>query len=107
MFILHIISINVTFVKNKGMKRGRNRQLIEERNRKIAEMYNQLNAKGLRSDIIVRTIAGTFYLSEFRVMAIIRELARDGVFAGGGPVIPVKKKKPDMKIQVQLMLDLF
>lgn len=58
----------------------RNKELIQKRNRQIANVYHDLTHKGLRYDLIIRTISETFYLTEFRVQAIIREMVREGTF---------------------------
>lgn len=59
----------------------RNKELIEKRNRQIANIYYDLTRKGLRYDLIIRTISETFFLSEFRIQAIIRDMVRHGIFA--------------------------
>lgn len=58
----------------------RNKELIEKRNRQIANIYYDLTRKGLRYDLIIRTISETFYLTEFRIQAIIRDMVRHGTF---------------------------
>lgn len=54
--------------------------MIEKRNRQIANTYYDLERRGLRYDLIVRTISETFFLSEFRIQCIIRDMVRRGEF---------------------------
>lgn len=43
------------------MNKGRNKELIAERNQKIAEFYCQMDRQGLRTDVIVQTLCKTFF----------------------------------------------
>ncbi len=56
----------------------RDKELIEKRNKKIAQCYHDMDKKGLRYDRIIRTLSNTFFLSEFRIQMIIRDMVRNG-----------------------------
>lgn len=74
----------------------RNKELIEKRNRQIANIYYDLTRKGLRYDLIIRTISETFYLTEFRIQAIIRDMVRHDNF--------VPSDDPTLKLHVTVQL---
>ena len=74
----------------------RNKELIEKRNRQIANIYYDLTRKGLRYDLIIRTISETFYLTEFRIQAIIRDMVRHDNF--------VPSDDPTLKLNVTVQL---
>lgn len=88
------------------MNRGRNKELIAERNKKLAELYHKLDKQGLRTDVIVATLSHTFYLSEFRIMAIIRQMVKEGTFVGGEELQPVKRKR-ETPTHLCIQLELF
>lgn len=56
----------------------RDKKLIEERNAKLASLFTEMNDKGLRYNIIIATLSRTFFLSEFQVMNLIRQMVRNG-----------------------------
>ena len=85
---------------------SRNSTLIQERNRRIAETYHQLDGKGLRYSIILQTICKAFYLSEYRVQAIIRQMVKEGTFVEGEPLRPARSMRRDADRPVQLTLQL-
>lgn len=88
---------------------GRSQQLIQERNLKIAECYYQLESTGLRYDLIIQSLCKAFFLSEYRMMAIIREMVKAGTFVKGEPIKPVKRSRRSNyhPIQLKLQLELF
>lgn len=88
------------------MKKGRNPQLIAERNQKIAEFYHQMDQQGLRTDVIVQTLCKTFYLSEYRIMAIIREMVKHGTFINNEQLLPIKRKR-EAPTHLHIQLELF
>ncbi len=67
------------------MSRGRDKHLIDERDRKLFERYYYwTEVKRLRFDDAIRRLsAEEFFLSEGRVMQIIRRMIRDGVTIDG------------------------
>lgn len=85
----------------------RDRQLLAERDRRIATIYHELDREGLRFERIVSTLCSTFLLSEYRVMAIIRRMVKEGTFVDGEPVLPIRRKRkntgtPKIVIQMEL-----
>lgn len=60
--------------------KGRNKQLIEERNKKIYERYFYwTEVKRMRFDDALQIVAQKeFFLSESRVLQIIRKMINDG-----------------------------
>lgn len=85
----------------------RNNQLIQERNRRIAETYHQLDHQGLRYSIILQAICKAFYLSEYRVQAIIRQMVKEGTFVQGEPLQPARgRRHDDHGVQLTLQLSL-
>lgn len=85
----------------------RNRQLIEERNRRIAQAYHELAPRLRNYSDVVTALSQMFFLSEFRIQAIIRDMVRKGTFVAGEPVTPMsrKGKKPaDSPVQVNIQL---
>ena len=67
----------------------RNRQLIEERNRRIAQVYHELAPRLRNYSDVVTALSQMFFLSEFRIQAIIRDMVRKGTFVAGEPVTPM------------------
>lgn len=88
------------------MNKGRNKELIAERNQKIVEFYCQMDRQGLRTDVIVQTLCKTFFLSEYRIMAIIREMVKKGTFVNSEKLLPIKRKKEENP-RVNIHLELF
>lgn len=86
--------------------KGRNQELITERNRKIAECYYQLDSKGLRYDIIIQSLCKAFFLSEYRMMAIIREMVKSGTFVNDKPLQPAKRSRRSSGTSIELTLQL-
>lgn len=92
------------------MKRGRNQALIEERNKKIAEMYYQLEPQLRNYSEVVKVLSRAFFLSEYRVQAIIRMMIRNNTFVAGEPLKKMKKVRKHIAaapIQVSVQLSLF
>lgn len=92
------------------MNRGRSRALIEERNRKIAELYYQLEPRLRNYSDVVRALSRAFFLSEYRIQAIIRQMIREGTFVAGEPVKPMRRTRRHATaapIQVCVQLSLF
>lgn len=92
------------------MNRGRNRPLIQERNRKIAELYFQLEPQLRNYSDVVKALSRAFFLSEYRVQAIIREMIRNNTFVAGEPMKPIRKTRKRIAaapIQVCVQLSLF
>lgn len=55
----------------------RGKDLIDLRNKAIYQRYKELTEiKHLRFDYVVKTLSKEFYLSEYRIMAIIRDYVR-------------------------------
>lgn len=85
----------------------RNRQLIEERNRRIAQAYHELAPRLRNYSDVVTALSQMFFLSEFRIQAIIRDMVRKGTFVAGEPVTPMPrkgKKAADSPVQVNIQL---
>lgn len=61
-------------------KKGRNRRLIQERNRRIAQRYYYMTeVKRLRFDDAVRELAEKeFFLSEFTIWQILKKVSVPG-----------------------------
>ena len=70
------------------MGKGRNGNLIDTRNRRILERYYYLTeVERLRfDDALKRLSTEEFYLSESRIMAIIRGMIRAGVTVDGNKI---------------------
>lgn len=70
------------------MSRGRDKHLIDERDRKLFERYYYwTEVKRLRFDDTIRKLSSEeFFISEGRVMQIIRRMIRDGVTVGGASI---------------------
>ena len=62
----------------------RNKQLIEERNRRIADAYYRLEPKLRNYADVVSALSRLFFLSESRVQAIIRQMVREDAFHPSG-----------------------
>ena len=108
------------FVKNNAaanchkailtMNRGRSQSLIQERNRKIAELYFQLEPQLRNYSDVVKALSRTFFLSEYRIQAIIRQMIRNNTFVAGEPMKPMRKTRKHIAaapIQVCVQLSLF
>lgn len=70
------------------MSRGRDKHLIDERDRKLFERYYYwTEVKRLRFDDTIRKLSSEeFFISEGRVMQIIRRMIRDGATVGGASI---------------------
>lgn len=70
------------------MSRGRDKHLINERDRKLFERYYYwTEVKRLRFDDTIRKLSSEeFFISEGRVMQIIRRMLREGATVGGTPI---------------------
>lgn len=70
------------------MSRGRNRELIEARDRRLFERYYYwTEVKRLRFDDTVRKLSREeFYISESRVLQIVREQIQSGATVDGKEV---------------------
>lgn len=92
------------------MKRGRSQTLIEERNQKIAELYFQLEPQLRNYSDVVKALSRAFFLSEYRIQAIIRQMIRNNTFVAGEPIKKMKKSRKHIgvaPIQVCVQLSLF
>lgn len=92
------------------MKRGRSQALIEERNKKIAELYYQLEPQLRTYSDVVRALSRAFFLSEYRIQAIIRQMIRENTFVAGQPIQPMRKTRKRIAaapVQVNIQLSLF
>lgn len=92
------------------MKRGRSQTLIEERNQKIAEMYHQLEPQLRTYSDVVKALSRVFFLSEYRIQAIIRQMIRNNTFVAGEPIKKMNKTRKRIgiaPIQVSVQLSLF
>lgn len=58
----------------------RNPSLIEERNRRLAQAYHELAPRLRNYSEVVSALSRIFFLSEYRVQAIIRQMVRQGTF---------------------------
>ncbi len=91
------------------MNRGRSKTLIQERNKKIAECYYQLEKELKNYSDVVSALSHMFFLSEYRIMAIIRQMVKEGTFVKGEPLKPMKrgKKRTESSVQINILLKLF
>ena len=76
------------FVLLHIMSKGRDKHLIDERDRKLFERYYYwTEVKRLRFDDTIRKLSSEeFFISEGRVMQIIRRMIREGATVGGSPL---------------------
>ena len=63
---------------------GRNSHLIEERNRQIAHSYFELEPVLRNYSDVVKALSKAFFLSEYRIQAIIREMVKNDQFKPSG-----------------------
>ena len=72
------------------MGKGRDKELIDARNRKLFERYYYwTEVKRLRFDDTIRKLSSEeFFISEGRVMQIIREMLRCGATVDGASLPP-------------------
>lgn len=70
------------------MSKGRDKHLIDERDRKLfARYYYWTEVKRLRFDDTIRKLSSEeFFISEGRVMQIIRRMIREGAVVDGSPL---------------------
>ena len=84
---------------------GRSIQLIAERNRRIAESYFELEPVLRNYSDVVKALSKAFFLSEYRIQAIIRELVKSGEFKPSGEAKKhVRKRISPQHIQLSLQL---
>ena len=77
---------------------GRNSHLIEERNRQIAHSYFELEPVLRNYSDVVKALSKAFFLSEYRIQAIIREMVKNDQFKPSGEVKKHVRKKRHYKI---------
>ena len=94
----------LSLIKRMIMQKGRDKGLIDERNLRFARLYMTLRRCGIAKDVVIRELCKVFYLSEFRVKALIREIAGKGLEVDGVRVRRLKEDvKPDkMEVKVRL-----
>lgn len=84
---------------------GRNSQLIEERNRQIAQSYFELEPVLRNYADIVKALSKAFFLSEYRIQAIIRQMVKENTFKPSGEARKhVRKRISPQHIQLSLQL---
>lgn len=84
---------------------GRNSNLIEERNRQIAHSYFELEPVLRNYSDVVKALSKAFFLSEYRIQAIIREMVKNDQFKPSGEAKKhVRKKISAQHIQPSLQL---
>lgn len=84
---------------------GRNSQLIEERNRQIAQTYFELEPVLRNYSDVVRALSQAFFLSEYRIQAIIRQMVKNNTFQPSGEARKhVRKRISSQHIQLSLQL---
>lgn len=78
----------VFFISLHIMGKGRDKKLVSARDRKLFERYYYwTEVRRLRfDDTIHRLSSEEFFISEGRIMQIIRRMLREGVTVGGAPV---------------------
>ena len=80
----------------------RNKHLIEERNRRIADAYYTLEPKLRNYADVVSALSRIFFLSESRVQAIIRQMVRADEFHPSGEARKHVRKKGPMQLTLDL-----
>lgn len=72
------------------MRKGRNKSLIEERDRRLFErFYFWTEVKRIRFDDAIATLShDEFFLSEARIMAIVRRMLSEGATVNGSSIPP-------------------
>lgn len=84
---------------------GRSSQLIAERNRRIADTYFELEPVLRNYSDVVKALSQAFFLSEYRIQAIIRQLVKAGEFKPSGEAKKhVRKRISPQNIQLSLQL---
>lgn len=100
------------------MAKGRNRELIEQRDQKMFERYYYwTEVRRLRFDDTIRKLSEEeFFLSESRVMQIIRRMIQSGAMVDGkrierpqftGFKVPSKVSLPKSRVCVERQFLLF
>ncbi len=80
----------------------RNKQLIEERNRRIADAYYRLEPRLRNYADVVSALSRLFFLSESRVQSIIRQMVREDAFHPSGEARKHVRRKAEMQLTLNL-----
>ena len=84
---------------------SRNSQLIESRNRAIAQSYFELEPVLRNYADVVKTLSQAFFLSEQRIQTIIRNMVKEDKFKPSGEAKKhVRKRITPQQIQLSLQL---
>lgn len=80
----------------------RNKHLIEERNRRIADAYYTLEPKLRNYADVVSALSRLFFLSESRVQSIIRQMVREDAFHPSGEARKHVRRKGPLQLTLNL-----
>ena len=87
---------------------SRNSQLIEQRNRAIAASYFELEPVLRNYSDVVKALSQAFFLSEYRIQSIIRQMVKDNTFKPSGDAKKhVRKRVTSRPIRLSLQLSLW